>query len=554
MKRNVKTLYSETYDLIIIGGGVHGLCAAWDAALRGLKVALVEKGDFGHATSSGSYKLIHGGLRYLQHLDIRRIRISILERRRMTYMAPHLVHPLAFVLPCYGHGRQGPHVMRVALWLNDLISHDRNHNVTDSRKHIPRGHILSQKKTLERIPLFQPHGLTGGAVFYDAQIYNSERLTLSFGLSAAGAGAQLANYVEATGFLKQGSTLSGIHAKDALTGETFDIQGSLVINMTGPWSAITSSFLAKTPAPRTVHLSKGIQLFTRPLCDTACAFAIPSPQIDRSKKISRGNRMYFVTPWHNTSFIGTTDEPYAGDPDAFTITQEDITAFIDELNQALPSVHLTPRDVRSACGGLRPMDDTGGRPGSASAANRHEIVDHAERDGIAGLISVIGVKYTTCRYVAERTIDLALKKLNRPLLPCVTHTTRLWGGEIEHIEDFMNGSVQKSALPPEATRRLVYHYGSEVNHILPKVQGDTSPFIPGSDTVLHAEILHAIREEMAVKLSDVIFRRIGAGTADNPGNSLLENCARIMADELDWTAERKTAELDEVKKKLAYPS
>ncbi len=201
---------------------------AWDATLRGLSVALVDKADFGAATSVNSLKMIHGGLRYLQHADFRRMRASIRERRTLMQIAPHLVAPLPVLLPTYGHGLQGKAVLAAALLLNDVIGWDRN-RLCDPQKHIPRGRVISKRACLQQLPGLDPRGLTGGAIFYDAQVHHSERLTLAFLQSAAQAGAQLANYVEATGFHLDRDCVTGVSACDVLTGNRFDIRP-------GPWS------------------------------------------------------------------------------------------------------------------------------------------------------------------------------------------------------------------------------------------------------------------------------------------------------------------------------
>ena len=187
MRRDLKALSATLYDLIIIGGGIHGLSAAWDAALRGLKVALIEQGDFGGATSANSFKIVHGGLRYLQHLNFKRMRMSIGERSHLMRLAPHLVSPLPFLVPCYGHGIKGPEALRAALAVNDMVSADRNKHL-DPAVHLPGGHLLSREGCLEQFPGLMANGLTGAAVFYDGQMYDSERLCLEFALSASDAG------------------------------------------------------------------------------------------------------------------------------------------------------------------------------------------------------------------------------------------------------------------------------------------------------------------------------------------------------------------------------
>lgn len=229
MQRNAIALTQNVYDLLIIGGGIYGACIARDASLRGLSVALVEKADFGCATSANSLKTIHGGLRYLQHGDLKRMRESIGDRKILMQIAPHLVHPLKVVLPTYGHGMRGKEAMALALAVNDLVSCDRNF-LADPQKHIPPGRVISKNQCLQLLEGIDSQGLTGGAIFYDAQVYNSERLILSFLRSAVQAGADVANYVEVVGFLQMGDRITGVTAKDVLTGDSFQIQAKTVVN------------------------------------------------------------------------------------------------------------------------------------------------------------------------------------------------------------------------------------------------------------------------------------------------------------------------------------
>ncbi len=211
MQRDLTELARKEFDLLVIGGGIYGAFVAWDAALRGLSVAMIEKGDFGHATSSNTLRVIHGGLRYLQYGNIPRMRRSIAERTAFMRIAPHLVHPLPFLIPTYGHWRESKALLSLALSLNELIGFDRN-RLADPQKHLPRGRVISRDECRRLIPGVSDRGLTGGLMYYDCQMYDSERLILAVARSAAQAGAALANYVEATKFLRNGARVDGITA------------------------------------------------------------------------------------------------------------------------------------------------------------------------------------------------------------------------------------------------------------------------------------------------------------------------------------------------------
>ncbi|MBU1694312.1 MAG: glycerol-3-phosphate dehydrogenase/oxidase [Verrucomicrobia bacterium] len=551
MKRDLAKLNNESFDLVVIGGGVYGLSAAWDAALRGLKVAVLEKGDFGAATSSGSLKLIHGGLRYLQHLNFARMRISINERHRMLRIAPHLVHPLEFVMPCYGHAMKGPEAMRLALLVNDVMSFDRNRGL--ARDHcIPGGRTLSPAECLEKLPGIRREGLTGGAIFYDAQMHNSERLTLSFGLSASAQGAALANYAEVTGFRMDQGRIRAVLVRDALGDRTFEVAGSMFLNMTGPWSDITVRLL-ETPAPdRKVTRSKGIQLVTRAL-PPAAAFPIESRQRDITAVIKRGGRNYFVTPWRGLSILGTTDTLYEGSPDEFAITESDIATFLTELNTLYPA-GLERKDVRFWIGGMRPLGDEDTDPDHAQASHKSQIRDHAREGGPANLVSVVGVKYTVCRHIAERVVNHLVRRLDRPAGPCRTGDTPLAGGDIEDFGAFL--AEAQHAAPAGAAEHLARNYGTRMKSVLALAAADPSLAepLPNSKEVLRAEVLHAVREEMAAHLPDVVFRRTDLGTLGHPGRAALDECARLMAAELGWAPARTAEEVAATERLFTPPA
>jgi glycerol-3-phosphate dehydrogenase len=235
MIRDVSRLASSSFDLVVIGGGIYGACAAWDATLRGLSVALVERGDFAHATSAQSLKVVHGGLRYLQHADLRRLRVSDRERTILMRIAPHLVDRLPVLLPTYRTGIQRRPIIAAALAMHELLSCDRNLGVGDPSKRIPHARLVSRDVCLSFAPGLPKEELTGGAVYYDGQMYNSERLCLAFVRSAAEHGACVANYFEAAAFLRRGDRITGIVGTDLSTGAAIEIAATAVLNAAGPW-------------------------------------------------------------------------------------------------------------------------------------------------------------------------------------------------------------------------------------------------------------------------------------------------------------------------------
>jgi glycerol-3-phosphate dehydrogenase len=560
MKRDLISLSENIYDLLIIGGGIYGACVAWDAALRGLSVALLDKGDFGSATSSNSLKIIHGGLRYLQNADLRRMRISIRERMVMMRIAPHLVHPLPFLLPTYGHLMQGREILFLALVMNDLIAFDRN-QLKDPQKYLPRGRVVSSKECLQILPGIEEKGLTGGAVWYDCQMYNSERLILSFLLSAAKAGAKLANYVEVTGFLQKGNQVIGVKAKDVLTREEFDIRAKVVVNTSGPWvNGVLSLLKTYNQRPR-VLFSKAMNIVVKLQLIPEYAVGIPSKFefYDHNANKKKGSRILFITPWHNHSLIGTMHAPYQGDPNDFKVTDKEIQEFMAEINRAYPAAGLTREDISFFYGGLLPMEENSSQIGEVNLVKHYQIYDHRRDDGVEGIISVVGVKYTEARGVAEKVIDLVFKKLGKKPPKSQTAVTPIYGGNIERFDDFLTAEVGKRSeeWDKKVISHLVYNYGSEYPKVLSYLDKDPDSKQAITNTnnspVIKAEVIHGIREEMAQKLSDIIFRRTELGVLGNPGEECLKTCASIMAVEMGWDERRMQEELEEVRATYITP-
>ena len=298
MKRDLSELQSTHYDLLVIGGGIYGVSIARDAALRGMRVALVEKQDFGHATSFNSLKVIHGGLRYLQHLDIPRMRRSIYERMVLMRIAPHLVHPLPFLMPTYGYGIQGKVIMRLALALNDLIGFDRN-RLRDPGKYLPGGHVISRGRCLELVPGISQEGLTGAVIWHDGQIHNSERLIMALLKGAVNTGAAVANYVEVSELLKRKNRLYGVHAIDNLTGAQIEIKAKIVANAAGPWVQQVLGFPVAGRKDRKLLFSKTMNLMIKKKIVTEYAVGITSYRsyIDDKALINKGRRLFFLIPW-----------------------------------------------------------------------------------------------------------------------------------------------------------------------------------------------------------------------------------------------------------------
>ena len=554
LQRSLLALAAREYDVVIVGGGIYGICTAWDAVRRGLSVALIERGDFAQATSANSFKMVHGGIRYLQHADVHRIRESVRDRNALLRVAPHLVHPLPIVIPTYGHGIRGKGPLRAGFALYDLLAADRNRGLHDPDRRIPRGRLMSRDECLALFPDLEKRGLTGGGLFHDAQMYNPPRLALAFLRAAVDLGAEVANYVEATRFIRRDTRVSGIEARDALTGETFVIRGRVVVNAAGPWAEglLTRDAGLRLAPPCT---------FSRDACFVVArallgrhALAVSGSTGDPDAIVSRKTRHLFLVPWRGHTLVGVWHVVYNGAPDDVCVRREDLEGFLAEINDAYPPLHLTLRDVSMHNFGLVLFGENAPGATNLSYGKRSRLVDHVRTDGVDGLVTVVGVRWTTARGVAARAIDLVFRKLGRAPSASDTAEAPIHGGQIERFETFMDAVVRERphGLGDATMRSLAHNHGSEYQRVL-RYACENAEWAQsvGDSHVIKAEVVHAIRDEMAQRLSDVVFRRTDLGTGGHPGAAALRVCADVMSAEAGWSAERTAQELESVER--AFP-
>ena len=441
VKRDPQALTKKEFDLVVIGGGIFGICVAWDAVLRGLSVALLERGDFGQAATANCFKMVHGGIRYLQHADVRRVREASRERNVLLRIAPHLVHPLPFVLPTYGHGLKGKETLNVALKTYDLLTWDRNQGIVDSGQRIPAGSMLSRKECLDLFPALQSPDLTGAVLFYEAQMYSPARLALSYLRSAIDAGADGANYVEAIEFLRAGNRIAGVRARDALTGSELEVRGKITVNAAGPWAGpLLRAGLGLQLHPQPTF-SRDAFFLVRGRLSGDYALGLPSKSKDRDAILSRGSRHLFLVPWRNYTLLGVWHEVHRGSPDRVRLTAEEIQRFIDEINGLYPPARLDLGDVTACNSGLILFGDDGQKADEHSYAKRSQLIDHAKAHAIESLVTVIGVRYTTSRGVAEHVVDMIFRKLGKKPPRAATSTTTIYGGRIERFDEFLREAV-----------------------------------------------------------------------------------------------------------------
>jgi glycerol-3-phosphate dehydrogenase len=439
--------------------------------------------------------------------------------------------------------------MPLALKTFDLFSYDRN-TLKDPQKHIPNSRIVSKAECMQLIPGLMEDGLTGGSIWYDAQAYNTERLVLSFIRSAEKAGADVANYLEVIDFIIDENRIKGIKAKDLLNSEELEIQAEIVVNASGPWINQISSLLPSSVNPN-IRFVKMLIIIVKRIFIQDYAFGIQFRKKfeDKDNIVNKGYRLLFITPWRKYSLVGAAQQPYNGDIDNPLISEDEILKLIEEVNEAYPQAVLTLKDVSFYYRGLLPIDNIN-QNGDIKISKHNEIYDY-RKSGIEGLISIISVKYTTARNAAQMVTDMVYKKLGKPLIKCKTMKTPIYGGDIERFDDFLLNAIEHrpQTLDKEIIRNLVYNYGSEYQKVLKYLDEDAGygQRITDTSNVIKAEIIHAIRDEMAQKLEDVVLRRTELGSAEYPGNEGLETCACIMAQEMGWGRSRIQEEINNIK-------
>lgn len=399
--RQPEAFADDSYDLVLVGGGIYGATLLYEASRRGLRALLLEKGDFGGGVSGNSLRIVHGGLRYLQNMELARHRESTRERRWHFAQFPDLVAPLKCMMPLYGKGLKRPSTFRVALALNDLMSFDRNRQVRRDR-HLPGGRIASPQEVRDAFPLVGD-GLKGAGVWYDGLMLSSERIVIELLRHASANGGRALNYVEATSLEKRGGRAAGVRAVDVETGDEHLYRAKCVINCTGPWCReVASAFDRDAPELYRKSLAFNL-LFDRP---AVSEFAVAvEPPIDDAKA-------YFVVPWKGKLHAGTRHIVWDGEPGDQTPPDSAVQRFIEELNLAMPGLDAERSEVRRVYSGMLPAM----KAGEPDMAHVPVLVDHASHSGLGGLISVSGVKWTTARDVAEQTLKLALRGL-----PAVKH-------------------------------------------------------------------------------------------------------------------------------------
>ncbi len=506
----LERLGKESFDVLVIGGGITGAGVALDAATRGLRTALVERDDFASGTSSKSSKLVHGGLRYLQQKEYRLVYENLAERQRLLENAPHLVRPLPFLIPLFGKGgvvnKTVAKAYRTALWLYDLTG-----GVRIGKRH----KRITPDQAHAHLPTLNTDLLAAAFLYYDAQA-DDARLTLALLRTAADQGAVVANYTPVASLTKDAAG----QVTGACLADGTEIRAMTVVNATGVWVDDIRA-MAEDKHPDSIRPAKGIHI-TVPASKLPCDIAAVVP-------VPKDRRSIFVVPWGDHTYIGTTDTDYTGDLDHPECTADDVDYVIKAINTFFTQ-HLTVDDVVGTWAGLRPLVKDEESERTADLSRRHKVVVSP-----TGMITITGGKLTTYRKMAQDTVDAVVDRLDRRVRRSSTAKLALRGGD--GFARLQAERAGRTGVDAERFTHLLTRYGTDARTVDALIDADPSlgmPLVPGLP-YLRAEAVYAARYEMAHTLDDILSRRTRALLLERDATAAAaDDVARLVAGDLGW--------------------
>lgn len=520
-------LSGEPFDLVVVGAGINGLGIAQDAALRGLRVALLEQEDLCAGVSAWSGRLVHGGLRYLEQYDVRLVRESLLERERLFKLAPHLVKPVPLMVPVYSHNRRPGWMVELGMLAYDALS---------VGKTPPMHRVLSKKKARKRFSGLATEGLSGAVVFYDGQVEYAERLCTELALDARANGAVILTHVRVDAPIVTGGRVRGVRYTDQLTGESGEVSASVVYNVAGPWIDRALDYQGSPDQPRLNGGTKGSHLIVD---------AFPGAPNDVVYYESRRDgRLVLVIPWMGRYLIGTTDIRYDGDPFTARCDIGEADYLLGEVNALVPGANLTLDDVLYTYSGVRPLPYV---PDAAesSVPRSHVLHDHSA-NGLPGLVTVVGGKLTTYRQLAQDAVDDVFKRLGRKAPPCPTRDRLYPGAQVADLGALERSLIARGSLPASVIGRLIKFYGSRavLVHDLAVSHPELSAVVHAPSNLIAAELIFAMDVELAITLTDVLARRVLLAFEPGHGLEVIDSVSKILTEHEDWDEEQRQREIE----------
>ncbi|MBC7517505.1 MAG: glycerol-3-phosphate dehydrogenase/oxidase [Microbacteriaceae bacterium] len=527
---------SVPFDLIVIGAGINGLGIVRDAASRGLRVALVEKDDFCSGVSAWSGRLIHGGLRYLEHGEIGLVRESLKERERLFELAPHLVKPVPLLMPFYSRNKRPALLIRLGMIAYDVLSFDKK-----SQTH----RILSRSKVLSRFSGMEKKGLGGAALFIDGQVEYAERLCVELAVAARADGAMIFTHTEVTDLIVKAGRIQGVTCTDSETGNTVDLSAAVVMNAAGPWvdwvlgnpSNVARDSAATTARKRLIGGSKGTHIIVDPFPGAPNDVVYYESQSD--------GRLVLVIPWMGRYLIGCTDTLFDEEPDSARATGAEVDYLLKETNVLVPEANLTIDEVLFTYSGVRPLPSVPGVP-EWKIPRSHIIHDHAS-EGQKNLYSVVSGKLTTYRQLAEDAVDITFRALGRRKVACSTKKLPFPGARVSDLKAFTEKFLTNSVVPRETAQRLLAIYGVRAENILALVraQPELGERFDANSTAITAEIVFSVETEFAKTLTDMMARRVLLAFEPEHGLAACPRIVEIMGERLGWDEQRRADEIEQ---------
>mgnify|MGYP005991600669 CR=1 FL=1 len=550
-KRDLKSLQEQSFDVLIIGGGITGAWLALHCQQAGLKTALVERSDYASETSSASSKLLHGGIRYLQQMQFAKVRESAMERAEFVYAAPHLSKPVPFIVPTYPDFQRSKFFLNCGMLAYAALSLGQNRVIGSKAETLPPTRNLTRNELNKIYRIDDNH--TGGVVFYERHMFDSERMVLDILKSAADAGAVINNYVNVEHLTVEHLTFDqqrvvGATAVDTLDDVSFTISANLVINAAGPWIDDLNGKLPKAAlAPSINGFAVGSHIITRQISDHAIAIAT---QLESDTTIDRGGRHVFIIPWRGYSLIGTSYDEIDSSHHKVSIQADHVNQLLDAVNQGIPNACLTRADLISGYSGLYPLRTDNIKATVYQGSGEYQVIDHAKANGVEGLITALGAKFTTGRKLSALTMRQVARKLQRTL--SVTRS-RLSASNYQEFDTLLNDLLsQYQSRYSEATiRHLAQSYGSQASAVLDSASTDVlKEHIMPSQPDIMAQVTWAIEHEQAMTLEDVLFRRLSLGLL-GINDAQIKAVAGVMASALQWSSEAAQQQIEQVQAQLA---
>ncbi len=555
----LRSVADRPFDLIVVGAGINGAGIARDASMRGLRVLMLDKGDIASGTTQWATRLIHGGLRYLEHYEVPLVRESLKDREILLHIAPHLVKPLKFVVPIYDRSSRSPGLIRLGMIGYDTLSFDSS---------MPNHKMLSRDEVLREYPGLNPDGLKAAATYYDGQVEYAERVAVENAVSAVENGAVVLTYAEVKRLLFEdgGSRVVGVEFEDGLDGGAYTARAAVTVNVAGPWVDRVLGGSGAVSVETRANGGGGEGMIGGTKGSHIVVDTFPgAPKNAIYVEARKDGRPYFIVPWNGRYLIGTTDFRYKDDLDYVSAGQDEIDYLLDETNYVIPEAGLTRDSVLFTYSGVRPLPSApAGSEGSISRS--HVVFDHAKGKSAAGgrikvsggggpkaegLLSIVGGKLTTYRNLGRQTTNVVYKKIGAKPPKSATDRVPLPGGKTPDFDAFSEEFRMRSGLPDILARRLVKLYGARAYDVLAEAGGDSSlrePLIPSPAVetgLMGCEVLYAFRREMAQKLADVLLRRTMVSYGPNVALDVDEAAAEVAVRHLGWSEERARGEVAE---------